>query len=206
MAGDPENGIAPLEWKGDDAAKVRSLIQSFLSTLHAKYSGIKSARYDFGTGQFLDRREVPILWGSEQDFDKAAKSPRGRESRAGQATLRRGIFLQSLVSGDGGEKSDLLGDLLHRGNQLTDSGLGGLFAAPLPEPETTGDMFKKRVKVDQALVDEAKNQQKAFGQNVSSGKRSRVAVQGVAGGLQGGVLGLRFNCRVDSSGIASLNV
>ena len=133
LAGDAENGIAPLEWKGDDAAKVRSLIESFLSSLHERYPTIKSARYDFGAGQFLDRRGVPVLGGSDQGFDKAAKSERGRQARAGEATLRRGIFLQSLVSSEGGKGPELLEQLLSRGRPLTDSGLSALFSSPAPD-------------------------------------------------------------------------
>lgn len=121
-----------MEWKGKDADKTRSLIKTFLSTLQQQYPEIKNARYDFGTGRFLDNRDMPIYGGSEQGFDKAAKSERGRTARAGEATLRRGIFLQSLVSSTGGERSDLLGDLLNRGNSVRDSGLGKLFAGDLP--------------------------------------------------------------------------
>lgn len=128
----PQNGIAPVVWKGDDEAKVRSLIQSFLSTLHAKYPGIKDARYDFGAGQFLDRVGRPIQRESSR-FDEAGGTGEGRAARAGQATLRRGIFLQSLVSGKSGEKSKLLEDALHGVRQLEDLSLDGLFASSLTD-------------------------------------------------------------------------
>ena len=38
----------------------------------------------------------------------AAKDPRGRAARAGEATLRRGIFLQSLVSSESGQRLAIL--------------------------------------------------------------------------------------------------
>lgn len=100
--------------------------------LYAKYPGIKNASYDFGTGQFLGRGGMPIYRGSEQGFDKAAKSEGGRAARSGESTLRRGIFIQSLISGKSGERSALLGQLLDRSRSLTESSLDGLFTAPLP--------------------------------------------------------------------------
>lgn len=135
LEGIPEKGIAPLEWKGNDAAKVRSLIQTFLSNLHAKYPGIRDARYDFGTGEFLGRNDLPIQWGGGWSFDKASRTGMGRAARAGQASLRRGILLQSLVSSAGGERSDVLGQLLNRSGSVKDSGLAGLFSSPTPQPD-----------------------------------------------------------------------
>ncbi|MEY4243547.1 MAG: hypothetical protein RLZZ245_1132, partial [Verrucomicrobiota bacterium] len=144
LAGGPEKGIAALEWKGNDQDKVRALIQTFLSNLHAKYPGIRNASYDFGTGQFLDRRGVPIRREREQNFDTASKDPRGRAARAGEATLRRGIFLQSLVSSEGGQGPNLLGQLLNRTNQsVTDAGLGRLFSSPSPlDPQTVASYLQ----------------------------------------------------------------
>ncbi|NQW99220.1 hypothetical protein HQ447_01080 [bacterium] len=118
-------GIAPLPWNGNDTANIRSLIETFLSHLYAKYPGIRDARYDFETGRFLGRNGLPIHERGGGSFDQASRSGMGRSARAGEATLRRGIFLQSLVSSDGGKRSDILGQLLSRGNQhLGEAGLG----------------------------------------------------------------------------------
>lgn len=133
LAGGTEKGIAALEWKGNDQDKVRALIQTFLSNLHAQYPGIRNASYDFGTGQFLDRMGRPLRR-EDPRFDKAGGTNTGRAARAGEATLRRGIFLQSLVSSEGGQGPNLLGQLLNRANpSVTDAGLGRLFSSPSPQ-------------------------------------------------------------------------
>ena len=59
----------------------------------------------------FNRRNEPILRKANEGFDKAAKGEGGRAGKAGEATLRRGIFLQSLVSGEGRERPELLGQL-----------------------------------------------------------------------------------------------
>lgn len=62
-----------------------------------------------------------------------------RTARAGEATLRRGIFLRSLVSSEGSERPDILGRLLHRkGVEFTGSDLGRLLTGPLPTAEERG--------------------------------------------------------------------
>ncbi len=166
LAGNPEKGIAPLEWKGNDVAKVHSLIAAFLGTIQSQYPGIKNARYDFTSGQFLDSRNVPIYRGSDEGFDKAAKSERGRSARAGEASLRRGIFLQSLVSGAGGERSDVLGQLLNRGDSVRESGLEGIFTAAIPAADDLPSL-RQRGRADFAkarpLIEEAEGHIEDFG-------------------------------------------
>jgi hypothetical protein len=71
-------GMVETHTEKNGTTKVRSLIPSFLGTIQSQYPGIKNARYDFTAGRFLDSRNVPIFGGSEQGFDKAAKSERVR--------------------------------------------------------------------------------------------------------------------------------
>ncbi len=139
-----------MEWKGNDQDKVRALIQTFLSNLHAKYPGIRNASYDFGTGQFLDRMGRPLRR-EDPRFDKAGGTNTGRAARAGEATLRRGIFLQSLVSSEGGQGPNLLGQLLNRTNQsVTDAGLGRLFSSPSPlDPQTVASYLQDNADLPQ---------------------------------------------------------
>jgi N12 class adenine-specific DNA methylase len=142
LDGVPEKGIAPVRWDGDDTAKIRSLIESFLGTLQKRYPEILNARYDFDAGQFLDSQGMPIRFDRAKkpaieagDENSAEMGIEARKSgaRAGEATLRRGIFLKSLVSGEGRERSELLEQLeLWNRAYVTSGNLDGLFAADRP--------------------------------------------------------------------------
>lgn len=126
ISGIPEKGIAALEWSGNDAEKFYALAQSFLDTLAARIPRFAEYSYDFNTGAFLDPRGRPIGRDRMRDagnlrFPKAA--------RAGSATLRRGILLQSLVAGETAEKSRLVQDLLSRKGAI-DANLNRLFSNP----------------------------------------------------------------------------
>lgn len=132
MAGAKKNGIPPLSWTdGDDVANLKALIDTYLSTLQSKYPGIKNARYDFGTGQFIGANDLPIRRGDGPgSFDAAAASGPGRASRAGEASLRRGILIQSLASSESSERPGLLELVLSRSSQLVgeQGGLGRVFS------------------------------------------------------------------------------
>jgi hypothetical protein len=118
--------------------RIRSLIKSFLSTIQKRYSEILQAHYDFDSGDSpiengmpirFNHRNEPILRKANEGFDKAAKGEGGRAGKAGEATLRRGIFLQSLVSGEGRERSELLEQLeLWNRAYVTSGNLDRLFA------------------------------------------------------------------------------
>jgi hypothetical protein len=59
----------------------------------------------------FDRAKKPAIEEDNDDSTQMEIEARKSGARAGQATLRRGIFLQSLVSSEGGERSELLGQL-----------------------------------------------------------------------------------------------
>jgi hypothetical protein len=132
LEGIPEKGIAPLKWRGSDADKTRALIQSFLSSLYGKFPALKEYSYDLGRNQLVDRGGRPL---DAERLEFGETTPPARAARAGQASLRRGILLQSLVSSAGGERSDVLGQLLNRSGSVKDSGLAGLFSSPTPQPD-----------------------------------------------------------------------
>ena len=130
VKGAPDKGIAPLEWRGDDVEKVRALIDTFLSTLHNQFPRIKNALYDFQKRQFIGRDGVPI---DRAAFQRIANQGVGREARAGEATLRRAVFLQSLVSSEGSQRPGILEQVLSRGRSLVNKGgLQGLFSSTEP--------------------------------------------------------------------------
>jgi hypothetical protein len=59
----------------------------------------------------FNHRNQPIFRKANEGFDKAAKGEGARAFKAGEATQRRGIFLQSLVSGTSSERPELLEQL-----------------------------------------------------------------------------------------------
>lgn len=122
IKGVPEKGIEPLDWRGDDLAKTKALIHTFVTTLQNQFPGIENYRYDFGRLQFVDGRGRPV---DATRLDLGAASPGGRASRAGQASMRRGILIQSLASSESSERPGLLELVLNGSAQLV-SKQGGL--------------------------------------------------------------------------------
>lgn len=126
IVGDPKNGVEPLDWSGDDLAKTQALIHTFITTLHNKLPSIKNAKYDFSRGEFLNRLGVPL---NRAAFQRIADQGIGREARIGEASMRRGILIQSLISGQGGSRSGILEQALNGGRTLILRGkLEGIFS------------------------------------------------------------------------------
>uniref|UniRef100_UPI000AA33606 hypothetical protein n=1 Tax=Verrucomicrobium spinosum TaxID=2736 RepID=UPI000AA33606 len=160
LKGVPEKGIAPLKWEGDDVAKIASLIETFLSHLHQKIPALRNYRYDFERQQFIYRDGRPV---GRERFDAGAETNLVRASRAGQATLRRAIFLQSLASSQGSERPQLLEALLHGNREHAGSGdpsvslneggpLHQLFAAPLQPPSGGPSLHERALRAILAPV------------------------------------------------------
>ncbi|WP_177171833.1 hypothetical protein [Nitrosovibrio tenuis] len=126
IAGDPKNGVPPLDWSGDDVAKTRALIHTFIETLHNKFPEITSYRYDFANRQFTDRLGRPV--GLDR-FTHAEATGLGGSARAGKASMRRGILIQSLISSEGSERPGILEQVLNRSSALVLRGkLEGIFS------------------------------------------------------------------------------
>ncbi len=118
LKGFPDKGIEPLEWKGNDVAKTNALIHTYITTLQNKFPEIKSYKYDFGRLQFVDGRGRLV---HADRFNMGAASKDARASRAGEASLRRGILIQSLASSESSERPGLLELVLNRSSQLVES-------------------------------------------------------------------------------------
>jgi len=130
LKGVPGKGIEPLEWLGDDLDKTKSLIHTYVKTLQNLYPGIKDARYDFNTRQFVGRNNLPIRRGDGAGtFDAAGNSAQGRAARAGEASMRRGIFLQSLASSASSERPGILDQFLRGSAQFVQEGQLGAVSA-----------------------------------------------------------------------------
>ncbi|MCX7184920.1 MAG: hypothetical protein NTW90_06770 [Nitrosospira sp.] len=130
LAGDPKNGVEPLVWRGDDVAKTRALIHTFITTLHNQFPQLKDYKYDFSSRQFVDRQGRPV--GADR-FADAGRLGVARSSRAGEATMRRGILIQSLISSESGQRPGILEQALNGGRSLVLGGdLSGLFSRQQP--------------------------------------------------------------------------
>lgn len=119
LAGIPEKGVPALAWRGNDVDKVGALIETFLATLKNKFPGLENYSYDFRGNRFVDRRGRPV---DAARLEHGQRTPDARASRAGQATMRQGILLQSLVSSESGERSGILERFLRGSAQLVSRG------------------------------------------------------------------------------------
>jgi hypothetical protein len=134
IKGDPKNGIEPLNWSGDDVANIRALIHTFTTTLHNQFPALKSYTYDFSRREFVDRRGRPV--GADR-FADAARLGVAQASRAGEATMRRGILLQSLISSSSGERPGILEQVLRGGRAFVLRGkLEGIFSRHKQQKES----------------------------------------------------------------------
>ncbi len=125
LKGDPENGVEPLKWGKNDAENIRNLIYTFQTTLYNKLPGLKDIHYDFKHHGFFDQSGRPVPSGY---WTAAARTDFGRAARAGEASLRRGAFLQSLISSEIGKRPELLGEVLARASEIAGGDLRALFS------------------------------------------------------------------------------
>lgn len=107
--------MEPLVWRGDDVAKTRALIHTFITTLQNKAPEFKDVRYDFNRREFIGKNGMPI---DRATFRRRARQGFGRAARAGEATARRGILIQSLISSESGERPGILEHVLNRARTL----------------------------------------------------------------------------------------
>ena len=137
LAGLPDKGILPLKWAmGDDVANVRSLIDTFLSNLHQRFPQIKDYSYDFARLEIIDSRGRPV---DPTRLERGAGTAMGRASFSGRGTLQRGIFLESLVRSESGERPRILEVVLRRASELVaDGGLAGTFSRTSDQSKPTG--------------------------------------------------------------------
>jgi hypothetical protein len=138
-----EKGIAPLEWKGSNKDKINALIRTFLSNFQTQFPGIKNARYDFKTGQFLDGRARPLHREFFDAIREGLHSGGASAARAGAATTRQGILIQSLVSSESSERPGILEHVLHRSRALVNEGdLDRVFSSKNPPKGTSVDELR----------------------------------------------------------------
>ena len=109
-------------WVKGNVDKPRALIYTFLSNLNNQFPQIKDIRYDFNQREFIRVRDArPVDWTKFNEY--RGKGSVGVAARAGEATARRGAFIQSLISSESGERSRILEQVLHRASALVKQGM-----------------------------------------------------------------------------------
>lgn len=97
--------VKPLDWTGSDLDKTKSLMASFLDNIARNFPQIKEYKYDFETRKFVDSLGKSVD-GSRLELGRS----KGvfQTSRAGEASIRRGIFLMSLASSESSQRPAIL--------------------------------------------------------------------------------------------------
>lgn len=147
IKGDIENGVEPLDWRGDDVAKTRALIHTFITTLHNQFPQLKGYHYDFDKREFRDRRGRPVGVDRFADIRRLGVA---RAARAGEATARRGVLIQSLVSSESSERPGILEQVISRAGSLVKEGdLTALFSKSSKEALSVNNDTVTRESTDQ---------------------------------------------------------
>ncbi|SFU73509.1 hypothetical protein SAMN05216417_1215 [Nitrosospira multiformis] len=119
IEGDKEDGVEPLAWGGDDVAKTRALIHTFITTFQNKAPEFKDVRYDFNRRKFIGRLGQSF---DRETIQRGASEGMGRAARAGEATVRRGILIQSLISSESFDRPGILEHVLSRARAFVSQG------------------------------------------------------------------------------------
>lgn len=126
LEGDHALGVQPLVWTADTTANVQNMINVAVESLTFDVPEVADAYYDFDKKTFCDASGGSLLepvlgsWG-----DHLARSGK---TRAGIATLKRGILLRSLVRQESEARSALLEQVLRESSEFIDHGdLSGIF-------------------------------------------------------------------------------
>ena len=117
IEGDEVLGVPPLAWQlGDTLGNVQRMIDVSLLSLTSKMPEVQNDRYDFGSRAFRTGEGEPLTERTLQEWGHSAAG--SREAGAGGATLKRAIFLNSLVRASGGARPGLLEQVLRQPRQL----------------------------------------------------------------------------------------
>ena len=105
---------------------INSLIKTFLANIHNQFPDIKRVGYDFRNGQFVRVPSgLPLDISAIMDIRRGKFAGMAAGARAGEATLRRAILIQSIASSESSERPRLLENLLTwNGKRLAQNGLG----------------------------------------------------------------------------------
>lgn len=138
--GNVDKGIEPLNWRGNDFDKFKALIHTFVITTFNHFHELKNYRYDFDKNQYVDGRGRPL----GPDFASDAANLEGaRGAVAGAKTLRRAIFLNSLLEAEDSRIPGITERLVSRARSLVAKGAGPLFSVSPEEANNALDAAEK---------------------------------------------------------------
>lgn len=149
LEGLPEQGVPPLEWKGNDGDKLAALVKTFTETTFNANPKLRDYSYDFGTRQFIGPDGNPV----SGDSLLLGMQPRaGTEAGGYRRTPAAAVFLDSLARQPSGERPGLLALADRRPAELVDGLKRPLFSKDA-QPRDEAGQFSSRRKETQAVVD-----------------------------------------------------
>lgn len=118
--------LPSLNWGSDFDTNIGNLIVRDLYNTYAALPELKEVSYDFRTNRFRRNDNggvLPSFWARRFATSEAARS-----NRIGESSIRRAVFLESLASETGREKSEILGQLRANGRVAQRVPLKGIFS------------------------------------------------------------------------------
>ena len=133
LQGESKLGVPPLDWSGNAADQIQSMIEVSVASTEHLVPELKDARYDFRSRTFRSGEGQPL---TDEVLERWALSARrAGEASIGRNTLKRSILLRSLLRAESGEQPGLLERVLRQPAKLVDGGLRGAFYETPPEYE-----------------------------------------------------------------------
>lgn len=120
-------GERPLRLGQGYEADLNNLIERNIASLYKAIPELSELRYDFQDRRFEDShgRSLAPDWA-----ERYAATETARAINAGESTIRRGVFLKSIISSSGAEKSAILEDIRRNGWMAQGKPTKGLFSRP----------------------------------------------------------------------------
>jgi hypothetical protein len=135
MTGDQKNGIPAMKWGGSDIDKFNALAHTFVATIQNAIPEIKDVYYDHDKHGFYSRSSGESF--SQDAFGTTARdSSAARAIRAGESSLRRAVFLQSLMDSESkgiGERTRVLEAIQANRLSADERGVKQLFSRAAPQ-------------------------------------------------------------------------
>jgi len=137
-------GLPELNWKNDYDSDLSSLIFRNAFYVYSALPELHRINYDFKTDRFRDDTGgvLPEVWARRLSRRDAARS-----NSIGDSTIRRAVFLKSLASATGEEKSRLLENYRANGGLAGRVSLKGIFSRPIenlqPAPEERTPLWNR---------------------------------------------------------------
>lgn len=134
--GSPDDGVAPLEWRGTDIDKVEAMIHTIVETAENVAPSLTDFHYDFQKSKFSTAQGQPVTGEA-----MAVTTP--RNAGIGEKTARRVALLRSLLDADrtsrAGGRSGILEKLLSYDNSSLPESMRRIFSRRVDGDVDTGN-------------------------------------------------------------------